>query len=141
MLILASGSPRRKQLLEDNKETEYGKKYHFSDIHDENEYRKNVPLTTYDDYADDILRMTENDEKNILTTYPVVFYASTSGTSGAPKKIPVTDKGLEIFRKYSSSIMLSVISAYFFFFPAIRQTITCPVLNPLRISTCLILSS
>lgn len=113
----ASAVSANKQLLytilNDNSDTEYGKKYHFSDIKDVEEYRKMVPLTTYDDYDSYIERMTENGEENLLTAYPVVYYASTSGTSGSPKKIPVSDRGLDVFRKYASSVMLSVISEFY----------------------------
>ena len=100
-------------LLYDNSDTEYGRKYHFSAIKDADDYRKMVPLTTYEDYETFIDRMTENGEKNLLTAYPVVYYASTSGTSGSPKKIPVTDRGLDVFRKYASSVMLAVISEFY----------------------------
>ena len=101
------------RLLEDNKDTEYGKQYGFAHIHDADAYRASVPLTTYDDYEDAIDRMTEKGETNILTAYPVVYYASTSGTSGAPKKIPVSDKGLEVFRNYSTSMFMSVESEFY----------------------------
>ena len=100
-------------LLSDNSGTEYGRRYRFSEIKDADDYRKMVPLTTYEDYETYIDRMTENGEKNLLTAYPVVYYASTSGTSGSPKKIPVTDRGLDVFRKYASSVMLAVISEFY----------------------------
>ena len=101
------------QLLRDNKDTEYGKKYDFASIEDVDTYRERLPLTTYEDYEEAIDRMTEKGERNILTAYPVVFYASTSGTSGAPKKIPVSDKGLAIFRAYSSGLFVSIISEFY----------------------------
>ncbi|MDO4806709.1 MAG: GH3 auxin-responsive promoter family protein [Coriobacteriales bacterium] len=101
------------RLLDDNKDTEYGKKYGFASIHDVDAYREQVPLTTYDDYEDAITRMTEEGQKNVLTAYPVVYYASTSGTSGAPKKIPVSDRGLQVFRDHSSSMFVSVISEFY----------------------------
>ena len=101
------------QLLKDNKDTEYGKRYGFGDITDVDAYRERVPLTTYDDYEDAITRMTEKGERNILTAYPVVFYASTSGTSGEPKKIPVSDKGLAIFRAYSSGLFPAIIEEFY----------------------------
>lgn len=50
-------------------------------------------MTTYADYEEYINRMKEDGERNLLSSYPVVYYASTSGTSGSPKKIPVTDRG------------------------------------------------
>lgn len=100
------------RLLTDNKDTEYGKRYGFVDIKDVDEFRERVPLTEYADYEDAIIRMTEKNEENLLTAYPVVYYASTSGTSGNPKKIPVSDKGLEVFRNYASAVMLSVVSEF-----------------------------
>ena len=100
-------------IVTDNKDTEYGRKYHFSEIHNIDDYRAKVPLTTYGDYEEYIDRMTEQNEKNLLTAYPVVYYASTSGTSGSPKKIPVSDRGLKVFREYASSVMLSVISEFY----------------------------
>ena len=100
-------------ILSDNQDTEYGKKFHFSEIRDAEEYREKVPLTTYADYEAYIDRMTEQGETNLLTAYPVVYYASTSGTSDSPKKIPVTDRGLEVFRSYASSVMLAVISEFY----------------------------
>lgn len=95
-------------LLSDNKNTEYGKKYKFGEIKSVAAYKKCVPLTTYDDYESYIDRMTEHGERNLLTSYPIAYYASTSGTSGSPKKIPVTEQGLSIFQAYSSSAGFSI---------------------------------
>lgn len=99
-------------IINDSKDTEYGKKYGFGEIHDAGEYRKRVPLTTYEDYENYIDRMINDGGENLLTSYPVVYYAQTSGTSGKPKYIPVSDKGLEVFRKYSSSLITAVISEF-----------------------------
>ena len=101
------------RLLRDNQDTEYGRKYHFSDIKSIDDYRKNVPMTTYEDYEGYINRMTENGERSLLTNYPIAYYASTSGTSGSPKKIPVTDKGLQVFRDYSTTIFFAIASEYY----------------------------
>lgn len=102
-----------KKLLNDNKETEYGKKYNFASIRNISDYQQQVPLTTYDDYETYIDLMTEHGERNLLTAYPVVFYASTSGTSGSPKKIPVTDKGLSVFQNHSATIQFAVFSEFY----------------------------
>ena len=37
------------KILADNKDTEYGKKYHFADIHSVEDYQRMVPVITYDD--------------------------------------------------------------------------------------------
>ena len=36
------------RILKDNKNTEYGKKYDFANIHSFEEYKKKAPLSTYD---------------------------------------------------------------------------------------------
>ena len=100
-------------LLNDNSDTEYGKKYDFANIHNADEYRKKLPLTTYDDYEEYIDRMVDNDEKGLITNYPVVYYASTSGTSGEPKKIPITDKGMSVFRAFTGQFMHSIIDEFY----------------------------
>ena len=45
------------RLLDDNKDTEYGRKYGFAQIHSIDEYRKRVPVITYDDIAPELERM------------------------------------------------------------------------------------
>jgi hypothetical protein len=52
-------------IIDDNKNTEYGKKYNFSQIKTIDYYKKNVPLTKYDDYEPYINRMFDG-ENNIL---------------------------------------------------------------------------
>ena len=100
-------------ILMDNSTSEYGKKYGFADIKDADEYREKVPLTTYDDYESYIDRMVNNNETNLITSYPVVFYASTSGTSGSPKKIPVSDRGLSILQDYIEPLSRAVAQEYY----------------------------
>ncbi len=39
------------RILEQNKDTEYGRKYGFANIHSIEEYQKKVPVSVYDDYA------------------------------------------------------------------------------------------
>ena len=73
-----------------NKDTEYGKKYGFSNIKSVEEYRKAVPVCNYLDIASCAERMASG-EKNILTADAPVFFGRTSGTTGKPKLIPVTE--------------------------------------------------
>lgn len=39
------------QIVRDNQDTEYGKKYHFDQIHSIDDYKRLVPLSTYDGRA------------------------------------------------------------------------------------------
>ena len=91
------------KILKDNKDTEYGKKYDFANIHSFEEYKAKVPLTTYDDYYPYINRMIKNKEDNLITAYKVLQYADTSGSLGVQKRIPITDKIVNIHKKYSFS--------------------------------------
>ncbi len=89
------------KLLDDNKNTEYGKKYGFADIKTVEDFQKRVPVSTFDDYAGFIYRMTEEGETNLITAYDVPHYAKTSGTMGNPKRIPVSERGLYMMNRYN----------------------------------------
>ena len=89
-----------RQILDENKNTEYGRLYNFSEIYNINEYKKRVPLTTYDDYEAYVDRMREG-EKEVLTSYEVMTYCTTSGTSkNRVKYIPQTRKQYEVYGEH-----------------------------------------
>lgn len=89
------------RLLEDNKDTEYGKKYGFADIHSIEDYQKKVPVATYDTFAPYLERMMAG-EKDILTAYSFNHFNETSGTVGNPKVVPMTDRQSDVFAKYNN---------------------------------------
>ena len=91
-------------ILEDNKDTEYGRRYDFAGIHSYEEYRKKVPVIVYEDIAEEIRRMADG-EQNILTAYPFNHMNETSGTVGAPKLVPLTDALTRTFLKYNKHYM------------------------------------
>ena len=86
---VATQNQRLQEILARNRETEYGREYGFAGIKNIEEYRKAVPLVTYEDIRDRIDRMTRG-EKNVLTGEDPILFAQTSGTTGNPKYIPVT---------------------------------------------------
>ena len=86
-------------LLEENKDTEYGRKYDFSSIHSITEYQDRLPICEYDDFAPYIERMVKG-EDNILVTEHIGHYNKTSGTLGFPKYIPLAKKQISICGKY-----------------------------------------
>ncbi len=77
------------EILEHNRDTEYGRQHGFGSIRTLDDYRKAVPVVTYEDIRPLMDRMTRG-ERNILTAETPVMFARTSGTSGDPKYIPVT---------------------------------------------------
>lgn len=98
------------RILDKNKDTEYGKKYGFAEIHSVEEYRRRVPVSVYDDYAGYILRMSEKGEKNLITSGKIVHYNKSSGTVGNPKRIPLTEEAFQIFQKYNGPYRAGLIA-------------------------------
>lgn len=89
------------ELLQENKDTEYGKKYGFGEIQSIEEYQEKVPVTEYDHYSEYIENMSNNSERNLLSVDDPVWYNKTSGTVGVPKRIPYTPKTRDWFNRYS----------------------------------------
>lgn len=99
------------KILDDNKNTEYGKKYDFANIQNAEEYQEKVPVIEYSDIKEYIERM-KSGEKNILTSYSFQHMNETAGTSGTPKNIPLTDEQSRIFLKYNSQYIYGLIDKY-----------------------------
>ena len=110
---MASNEAMLMALLQDNKDTEYGRKYGFGEIHSIREYQERVPYTTYDDYAPYIQRMTRQGEKNLITAYPIIHYAETSGSIGVQKQIPVTDRAMDVYQLYSGIRMYELAKRHY----------------------------
>ena len=90
------GETQRKLLMdiiEKNKNTEYGKKIGFDQIHSLEDFQRIVPLTTYDDYADYVDRMIEG-EDNLIMASKCHRYCSSSGSVGRPKILPKSGRDL-----------------------------------------------
>jgi hypothetical protein len=100
-----------KNILEDNKNTEYGKKYSFSKINNYEEYKSNVPISTFNDFKPYIERMY-NGENNILTSYPIETFNCTSGSEGKQKFIPLTRKALDTYSILTESNKNKLVREY-----------------------------
>ncbi|OQD58911.1 hypothetical protein MBBAR_6c00210 [Methanobrevibacter arboriphilus JCM 13429 = DSM 1125] len=99
------------QLLEDNKNTVYGKKYGFGKIKSISDYQSKVPITEYDDYIEYIIPMSEDGVKNLITSYEVDHYSKSSGTLGNPKKIPLSVNAQKIMYEYTLLYTMAMISS------------------------------
>jgi hypothetical protein len=77
-----------------NAGTEYGKRYDFAAIKTVADFQRNVPVITYEDIKDDMMRVASG-TSNVFTAEDPVMFAQTSGTTGDPKFVPVTptDRG------------------------------------------------
>ena len=96
-------------LLEENRDTEYGRKYDFAGIGSIEDYQKKVPVQEYDDFAPYIERMVKG-EDNLLTSEKIEHFNRTSGTLGIAKYIPLSKKQISAMGKYHALHGNAVIS-------------------------------
>jgi len=83
-----------KELISLGESTEWGKKYGYSDIRNSEDFRKNVPISTYEELFPYIDRMMQG-EQNILWSSPISWFSKSSGTTNARSKfIPVSPESL-----------------------------------------------
>lgn len=84
-----------KRLLANARYTEFGQKYSFDDLINYEDYKRRVPVHTYEQlfpYIDRLMR----GEQNVLWPSEVKWFAKSSGTTNARSKfIPVTNEALE----------------------------------------------
>lgn len=100
------------EILEKNKNTEFGKKHGFSGIKSIAEFQSKIPLSDYNGYAGDISRII-NGEENILTAENPIYFCISSGTTGDEKFIPVTGSDVEIQYLYDYGLVFGAVREYY----------------------------
>lgn len=78
-----------RRLLRRQAKTRVGQRFGFSAIDSIESFRRRVPLTSYDDYRDDINAIRRG-ERNVLTAEPVTRLVPSSGSTAGTKLIPFT---------------------------------------------------
>jgi hypothetical protein len=86
------------QIIRNNKNTRFGKKFGFESITTYQQFQKAVPVHTYDDLRLYIEDQDTRKEQAIHTEYPILF-SVTSGTTGTPKYIPIFPSTASQFKK------------------------------------------
>ncbi len=82
-------------LLETARNTEFGKTYDFSSIHNYETFKERVPIRSYEDY-EEMIERSRLGEHNIYWPTPIKWFAKSSGTTNAKSKfIPVSQESLE----------------------------------------------
>ncbi|MEU6094321.1 GH3 auxin-responsive promoter family protein [Streptomyces sp. NPDC047079] len=96
-LTRALGDPHGQQrrvladLLDFNAGTEFGKRHDFARVRDIDDFRRAVPVQDYAAHAP-LIERTAQGEPNLLSADRPVVYFTSSGSTGAHKKIPVTPR-------------------------------------------------
>jgi hypothetical protein len=104
------------QVMTANADTAYGRQCGFRDIHDLATFQKAVPLATYESLEPFITAAMDGAPKQLTKETPVLF-ATTSGTTGTSKFIPVTPAG----RKAKAHLMLVWMCALYLHHPELSN--------------------
>ncbi|HCP50764.1 MAG TPA: hypothetical protein DIT73_11085, partial [Gammaproteobacteria bacterium] len=82
------------RILNDNADTEFGRRHQFDSIKSHKDYADIVPVHEYEDLRP-LIEKQEKTRAAVLTAKPFVMYNQTSGTTGRPKYIPVLQETLD----------------------------------------------
>ncbi|MFX1368200.1 MAG: GH3 auxin-responsive promoter family protein [Promethearchaeota archaeon] len=99
-------------ILNRHKETAFGKRMGFEAIRSPDEYSETVPLSDYYSMLPWIEQVYEHPDGKILTADPVFWYMQTSGSSGEPKRLPVTKEGLSDYGRGSTLIWMAYVNQH-----------------------------
>ena len=95
------------KLIERASLTEFGRKYHFSNMRTYREFASTVPLYRYEDLRPQIMRMVSG-EANVLWRGKCFNFAQSSGTTdGKSKYIPITADSLKTNHYQGASDVVS----------------------------------
>jgi hypothetical protein len=82
------------RILALNGSTEYGRRRGLDGPNPRQVFDR-LPVTTYADYSA-YIEGTAAGEQNLLSGEPVIYFSTTSGTTGPPKMIPVTQRQMRM---------------------------------------------
>jgi hypothetical protein len=95
-------------LLASGQYTEFGRKYNFLQIQSLADFKKEVPIHSYEDVKPFIDRMMKGEE-NVLWNTPVSWFAKSSGTTSDKSKfIPISEESLKDNHYKASKDVLSL---------------------------------
>lgn len=97
-----------KNLVQEARDTAWGKKYGYKSISSVQEYRNRVPLSSYEDISPWIDRIIKG-EQNVLWSSPIHWFSKSSGTTNSKSKfIPVSKESLEDIHYKGGKDLISV---------------------------------
>ena len=97
-----------KNLIQKSKNTIWGKKYHYEKINNYNDFKKFVPIQSYED-IEPYLDLIREQKKNVLWPEKVLSFAQSSGTTNSKSKfIPITKDSLNNCHLKAGQDLLSV---------------------------------
>lgn len=127
----ASQSPESAQselllsILKRNCDSQYGQKHGFAKISSVRDFQNAVPINDYDSLSEYINRAARGEKRQLTTEDPFMF-ATTSGTAGERKLIPVTRSYMKEFRRASVVSGFNLLKAY----PTVSKGVALSVFSP-----------
>ena len=94
-----------------NKDTVYGRRFHFEKLQDVAGFQGSLPLTVYEDYMEAISRLKESGE-NELFSEPTLLLEITSGSTTASKLIPYNQSLKREFQKGIKPWLYNLYTSY-----------------------------
>ena len=89
-----------RQKLERRRDSAFGRDHGFAHIHSADEFRRRVPLLTYEDHRPYIDRVRRGELAALLAPDDeLLAFHLSSGTTATPKYIPVTDEFFELQKR------------------------------------------
>ena len=98
-----------KKLINEAKDTAFGKDHHFSKINNYNSFKKYVPVTDYEGLKHYVERVI-NGELNVLWKGKPLYFAKTSGTTSGTKYIPLTKESMPSHIESARNAILTYIN-------------------------------
>lgn len=84
-----------KQLLNQAKNTIYGKQYGFQSIKNYHDFKNNVPIVTYEKF-EPYIRQARKGKKDVTWSGKIKYFAKSSGTTNSNSKfIPISNESLK----------------------------------------------
>jgi hypothetical protein len=94
------------EILRDNRSTQYGSAHNFSKISSYHQFAQQVPVVSYETLRP-YIETQRRSRSPALTSAPPVMYATTSGTTGEPKYVPVIRKELQQQKRHTALLSYS----------------------------------
>src|SRR5262245_49920640 len=93
-----------------NASSAFGRDYRFASIRSVADFRRQVPILTYEDHHPYVSRVLHGETTALFAPGTrVLMFAMTSGTTGDPKRLPITT---EFFREYRRGWLIWAAGVY-----------------------------
>ena len=97
------------ELIQGAKNTAFGKDHNFDSISTYEDFKKNVPVQTYEGLKHYVERIKKG-ENDVLWKGKPIYFAKTSGTTSGAKYIPITKESMPTHIKAARNALLMYIA-------------------------------